>query len=52
MRGLEASAPDLSSDLQAIARMAIVPNLLQVLCETTGMGFAAIARVVENAWVA
>jgi signal transduction histidine kinase len=29
-----------------------VPKLLEVVCRTTGMGFAAVARVTEDRWVA
>jgi signal transduction histidine kinase len=40
------------SDLEAVARIDIVPTILEVVCRTTGMGFAAVARVTENRWVA
>ena len=30
----------------------MVPHLLNVVCQTTGMGFAAIARVTEDKWIA
>lgn len=30
----------------------MVPHLLNVICQTTGMGFAAIARVTEDKWIA
>jgi hypothetical protein len=29
-----------------------VPTILDVVCRTTGMGFAAVARVTEDRWVA
>ncbi len=29
-----------------------MPVILDVVCQTTGMGFAAIARVMEDRWVA
>jgi signal transduction histidine kinase len=41
-----------ASDLAAIARIDVVPTILEVLCGTTGMGFAAVARVTEDHWVA
>ena len=40
------------SDVDAISRISIVPNILEVICQTTGMGFAAIARVTEDKWIA
>src|ERR1700755_2563709 len=42
---------DFSADLAAIARMDSVPTMLQLICRTTGMGFAAIARVTEDRWI-
>jgi GAF domain-containing protein len=42
----------IAQDIAAIARIEAVPRLLKVLCETTGMGFAAVARVTDEQWVA
>jgi signal transduction histidine kinase len=39
-------------DIADITKIPIVSNLLDVVCETTGMGFAAIARVTEDKWIA
>ena len=39
-------------DIEAIGRIGAVPSLLRVLCETTGMRFAAVARVTESSWTA
>jgi signal transduction histidine kinase len=36
----------------AIASIAAVPTILEVVCRTTGMGFAAVARVTEDRWIA
>ena len=41
-----------SQDIAAIGVMEAVPRLLKVLCETTGMGFAAVARVTDDRWIA
>ena len=38
--------------IAAIARIDAVPMILDVVCRTTGMGFAAVARVTEDRWVA
>src|SRR6202035_277015 len=43
---------DLQADVAAIARIETVPTILQVVCRTTGMGFAAVARVSEDRWIA
>ena len=42
----------ISQDIASIARIEAVPRLLRVLCESTGMGFAAVARVTDDRWVA
>ena len=39
-------------DVEAIGRIQAVPTLLRVLCDTTGMGFAAVARVTGSSWTA
>ncbi len=39
-------------DVENISRIPIIPSLLEVICRSTGMGFAAIARVTEDKWVA
>jgi signal transduction histidine kinase len=42
----------LADDLAAVAKIDAVPKILEVVCRTTGMGFAAVARVTEDRWVA
>jgi signal transduction histidine kinase len=43
---------DFEADLAAIDRIHAVPTILEVVCRTTGMGFAAVARVTEDRWIA
>jgi len=43
---------DFSKDLAAVARIPAVATILEVVCRTTGMGFAAVARVTEDRWIA
>lgn len=43
---------DILADIEAIAKIDVVPTILEVICRTTGMGFAAVARVTEDKWVA
>jgi len=43
---------EIARDIESISQIESVPTLLEVLCETTGMGFAAVARVTENTWTA
>lgn len=39
-------------DINAISRIDAIPNILEVVCRMTGLGFAAVARVTEHRWVA
>lgn len=39
-------------DIATINSIAAVPAILDVICRTTGMGFAAVARVTEGRWIA
>jgi signal transduction histidine kinase len=43
---------EIESDIRAVGRIGAVPNLLRVLCETTGMGFAAVSRGTQDSWIA
>ena len=42
----------ITSDIATIGRINAVPSILQVICESTGLRFAAVARVTENSWTA
>jgi len=42
----------LQSDIKAINSISVIPALLDLVCSTTGMGFAVIARVTDKTWVA
>jgi signal transduction histidine kinase len=42
---------DFHQDIAAIARIDVIPSILEVVCRTTGMGFAAVARVTEDRWI-
>src|SRR4051812_20752401 len=43
---------DFRQDLAAIQSVEAVPRILDVVCHVTGMGFAAVARVTGERWVA
>ena len=43
---------DFEADLAAIDRIQAVPAILEVVCRSTGMGFAAVARVTGDRWIA
>jgi hypothetical protein len=46
------SAEEIAQDVAAVGKLQAVPTLLDVLCEITGMRFAAVARVSEDTWTA
>jgi signal transduction histidine kinase len=43
---------NIQNDIDLIANIDAVSTILQVVCESTGMGFAAVARVTDKQWVA
>lgn len=43
---------DYQADIDAIGKIDAVPTILDVVCRTTGMGFAAVARVTDSRWIA
>ena len=42
----------IQADIEAINRIPITNSILEIVCNITGMGFAAIARVTDKKWVA
>ena len=46
------SDADLSRDIERVTKIPIITTLLDVVCQTTGMGFAAVARVTDDRWIA
>ena len=50
MKAMSAMAEDIAQDVSAIARIDAVPALLKFICQATGMGFAAVARVTDDLW--
>ena len=46
------SIDNLLEDIERVNRIPIVPNMLEVIIRTTGLRFAAIARVTEDRWIA
>lgn len=43
---------NLQSDIEAISRIGAIPSILEVVCRSTGLGFAAVARVTKDRWIA
>ena len=42
---------NIQADIDAISRIEAITSILEVVCRTTNMGFAAVARVTEDKWV-
>ncbi len=45
-------AQDIQGDIESVRRIEAVPTILDVVRRTTGMRFAAVARVTEDRWIA
>ncbi|SKB50804.1 GAF domain-containing sensor histidine kinase [Daejeonella lutea] len=43
---------DIQQDITRIDKISVVPTILEMICRTTNMGFAAVARVSDSYWVA
>jgi len=41
-----------ADDVAAVGRIEAASRILDVVCRTTGMGFAAVARVTDSRWIA
>ena len=44
--------PDFTEDIAAVNSIRAIPTILDIVCRTTGMRFAAVARVTEDRWIA
>ena len=44
-------ATHIAADVAAVQRIDAVPRILEIVCRSTGMGFAAVARVTDKRWV-
>lgn len=42
----------IARDVAAVARLSAVPSILKIVCDHTGMRFAAVARVTDGTWTA
>jgi len=42
---------DFKKDIEDVGKIPIISNLLNVICQTTNMGFAAVARVTDDRWI-
>src|ERR1700690_4586534 len=42
----------LTADITSISQIDAVASILEIVCRTAGMGFAAVARVTKDRWVA
>src|ERR1700709_980726 len=43
---------DFQADIGVVNQIAVLPTILEFVSKTTGMGFAAVARVTEDRWIA
>ncbi|MHA3789341.1 GAF domain-containing sensor histidine kinase [Flavobacterium hauense] len=45
------SEENFEQDIHDIGQISIIPTMLNVICQTTGMGFSAVARVTDDRWI-
>ncbi|MET0220978.1 MAG: GAF domain-containing sensor histidine kinase [Tardiphaga sp.] len=45
------SENEYSDDIAAVQQIDAVPKILEIICQITGMGFAAVARVTDSKWI-
>jgi signal transduction histidine kinase len=45
------SLRDFSADIDTVRSFDAIPKILEVVCQTTGLGYAAVARVTEDRWM-
>ena len=43
--------PALQDDIDTIVQISAIPSILNIICRTTGMRFAAVARVTDEKWI-
>lgn len=46
------SPESIAHDVAAVGRISAVPSILKIVCDNTGMRFAAVARVTDGTWTA
>ena len=44
--------PQFLHNIAVVQAIGVVPRILEVVCRSTGMGFAAVARVTDDRWIA
>lgn len=49
---MDDSPESIARDIAAVSAISAVPSMLQIVCQSTGMGFAAVARVTDGTWTA
>ncbi|PVM92710.1 histidine kinase [Caulobacter endophyticus] len=49
---MDCGVTEIADDIAAVASIEVVPRILQNVCRLTGMGYAVVARVTPDRWVA
>lgn len=49
---MDDSPDSIARDVAAVSRISAVQSLLRIICDNTGMRFAAVARVTDGTWTA
>lgn len=48
---MQADNNKIQADIDSISKIPAVANILEIVCNTTGMGFSAVARVTSDRWI-
>lgn len=49
---MQSNMTSIDQDVAAVQSIGAVPAMLRIICDSTGMGFAAVARVTGDSWTA
>lgn len=49
---MEENSDLVNESVNAVKRISVVPAILEIICRATGLGFAAVARVTPERWIA
>ena len=49
---IEQAAENIAADVAAVGRIPVIPLILEIIARSAHMGFAAVARVTPERWVA
>ena len=52
IQNMSQSEEAIQNEVRLVGNLSIISSLLGIICRTTGMGFAAVAKVTRDRWIA